>query len=142
MVGASSNFNFLASHDPQLARLGALAERYFHDDAPTALIKLRLLAEFLAKEAAARHAVLPSPVASFDDTLRSLKVHGVLPREVGELFYHLKRLAKAFRGELVPQDPTEEPATALLARIRQSREAAPKPKRGRHRSLAPGKVQA
>jgi Type I restriction modification DNA specificity domain/Peptidase family M20/M25/M40 len=27
-------------------------------------------------------------------------------------------LAKAFRGELVPQDPTEEPADALLARIR------------------------
>ncbi len=27
-------------------------------------------------------------------------------------------LAKAFRGELVPQDPAEEPATALLARIK------------------------
>jgi type I restriction enzyme S subunit len=28
-------------------------------------------------------------------------------------------LAKAFRGELVPQDPTEEPATALLDRVPQ-----------------------
>jgi type I restriction enzyme, S subunit len=28
-------------------------------------------------------------------------------------------LAKAFRGELVPQDPTDEPATLLLARINQ-----------------------
>jgi type I restriction enzyme S subunit len=27
-------------------------------------------------------------------------------------------LAKAFRGELVPQDPNDEPASALLARIR------------------------
>jgi type I restriction enzyme, S subunit len=27
-------------------------------------------------------------------------------------------LAKAFRGELVPQDPTDEPADALLARLR------------------------
>ena len=26
-------------------------------------------------------------------------------------------LAKAFRGELVPQDPSDEPASALLARI-------------------------
>jgi type I restriction enzyme S subunit len=27
-------------------------------------------------------------------------------------------LAKAFRGELVPQDPNDEPAAALLARVR------------------------
>jgi len=32
-------------------------------------------------------------------------------------------LAKAFRGELVPQDPADEPAPALLARIRAEREA-------------------
>ena len=37
----ASNFDFLAPHDGQLARLGALAERYFNDDAPAALIKLR-----------------------------------------------------------------------------------------------------
>jgi type I restriction enzyme S subunit len=29
-------------------------------------------------------------------------------------------LAKAFRGELVPQDPNDEPASELLARIKQS----------------------
>lgn len=38
-------------------------------------------------------------------------------------------LAKAFRGELVPQDPNDEPASALLERIRASRVATPaKPK--------------
>lgn len=42
-------------------------------------------------------------------------------------------LAKAFRGELVPQDPDDEPAEALLTRIRESRAAAPKAKRGRRR---------
>lgn len=31
-------------------------------------------------------------------------------------------LAKAFRGELVPQDPSEEPAEKLLARIQAERE--------------------
>lgn len=36
-------------------------------------------------------------------------------------------LAKAFRGELVPQDPNDEPASALLARLRSpdAREKAP-----------------
>jgi type I restriction enzyme S subunit len=32
-------------------------------------------------------------------------------------------LAKAFRGELVPQDPNDEPASELLARIRAARQA-------------------
>nr|WP_217902452.1 restriction endonuclease subunit S [Xanthomonas hortorum] len=40
-------------------------------------------------------------------------------------------LAKAFRGELVPQDPSDEPASVLLERIRTQRAATPKPKRGR-----------
>jgi type I restriction enzyme, S subunit len=40
-------------------------------------------------------------------------------------------LARAFRGDLVPQDPTDEPATTLLNRIRETRAATPKPKRGR-----------
>tara|TARA_R110002051_G_scaffold325722_2_gene430493 strand:- start:458 stop:1636 length:1179 start_codon:yes stop_codon:yes gene_type:complete len=40
-------------------------------------------------------------------------------------------LAKAFRGELVPQDPADEPASVLLDRIRTERAVAPKPKRGR-----------
>lgn len=40
-------------------------------------------------------------------------------------------LAKAFRGELVPQDPADEPATALLRRLAGSREPAPTRRRGR-----------
>ncbi|MCH2339872.1 MAG: restriction endonuclease subunit S [Pseudomonas sp.] len=40
-------------------------------------------------------------------------------------------LAKAFRGELVPQDPDDEPASVLLERIKTQRAAAPKAKRGR-----------
>lgn len=40
-------------------------------------------------------------------------------------------LAKAFRGELVPQDENDEHAEKLLERIRAERAAAPKEKRGR-----------
>lgn len=42
-------------------------------------------------------------------------------------------LAKAFRGELVPQDENDEPAEKLLERIRAERAAAPKGRRGRGR---------
>lgn len=40
-------------------------------------------------------------------------------------------LAKAFRGELVPQDPDDEPASELLKRLAASRTDAPKPRPGR-----------
>ncbi len=43
-------------------------------------------------------------------------------------------LARAFRGELVPQDPDDEPASVLLERIKAQRAAAPKAKRGRKAS--------
>jgi type I restriction enzyme S subunit len=49
-------------------------------------------------------------------------------------------LAKAFRGELVPQDPADEPASVLLARIRVARQAeagAARPsRRGRPKAAA------
>ncbi|CAI8997043.1 restriction endonuclease subunit S [Pseudomonas sp. IT-P291] len=44
-------------------------------------------------------------------------------------------LAKAFRGELVPQDPNDEPASVLLERIKAQRAAAPRAKRGRKASV-------
>lgn len=45
-------------------------------------------------------------------------------------------LARAFRGELVPQDAADEPASALLERIRSERAAAPKAARGRRARAA------
>jgi type I restriction enzyme S subunit len=50
-------------------------------------------------------------------------------RQVGQLTPAL--LAKAFRGELVAQDPADEPATELLKRLAAQRAEAPKAKRGR-----------
>lgn len=98
-MGVSSNFDFLAAQDERLARLGALAERYFFDDAPSSLIKLRQLGEFLTKEIAARHGVLPASSASFDEVLRTLKLRSILPREVADLLFHLKRLGNAAAHE-------------------------------------------
>lgn len=45
-------------------------------------------------------------------------------------------LAKAFRGELVPQDPNDEPAAELLRRLQAERATAPKASAGRGRKAA------
>ena len=45
-------------------------------------------------------------------------------------------LAKAFRGELVPQDPNDEPAAELLRRLQAERATAPKASAGRARKAA------
>ncbi|WP_242442030.1 restriction endonuclease subunit S [Streptomyces sp. CB02460] len=51
-------------------------------------------------------------------------------------------LDRAFTGALVPQDPTDEPAAALLARIQADRAAQPKAKRARRAPVAPRKPKA
>ncbi|MGE6784419.1 type I restriction-modification system endonuclease [Ensifer adhaerens] len=91
MKEEAGNFAFLATHSPQLAKLGFLAERYFHDDPSTALVKLRQFAEIIAKEVAARQALLIDSRMSFDEVLRILRARSILQREVAEFFYHLKR---------------------------------------------------
>src|ERR1700758_2598825 len=86
----SANFSFLAADDPQLARLGALAERYFKDDPTTSLIKLRQFGETLAQLVAAKSGLFADPQEPQANLVRRLKFDGVVPREVGELFHHLR----------------------------------------------------
>jgi type I restriction enzyme R subunit len=101
MAGGSLNFGFLERHDLRLAQVATLAERYFHDDPPGSLFRLRQLAELLSKEIAARHALLPKGRASFDEVLSELKAKGVLPKAAADVFYHVKRVGNAAAHENV-----------------------------------------
>ena len=86
----SANFSFLEVHDAQLVRLGALAERYFKEDPATCLIKLRQYGETLAQLVAAKAGLFRDTQEPQSDLLRRLKFEKVLPREVGDLFHHLR----------------------------------------------------
>jgi type I restriction enzyme R subunit len=88
----SSNFDFLKPHDPQLVRLGALAERYFHDDPNTSLIKLRQFGELLAQLVAAKTGLYESADDTQSNLLRRLRFERVLPPEVADLFHTLRIL--------------------------------------------------
>lgn len=84
--------------------------------------------------------LLPTPLPSLDEQMeianrieQGMLSIEELSRSVGESQSSLFQLdqsilAKAFRGELVPQDPHDEPASVLLERIREAREAQQKKK--------------
>jgi hypothetical protein len=88
----ASNFLFLKQNDTQLVRLGALAERYFHDDANTCLIKLRQFGELLVQLIAAKTGLLQSGDESQADLLRRLRFERLLPSKVADLFHEIRIL--------------------------------------------------
>jgi type I restriction enzyme R subunit len=90
MKPISANFDFLRLHDEQLARLGALAERYFKDDPNTCLIKVRQFAELLAQLTAAKAGLLTSVDEAQADLLRRLKFERVVPEQPADLFHQIR----------------------------------------------------
>jgi type I restriction enzyme R subunit len=128
-VVSTSNFAFLSGYDAQLAQLGALAERYFHDDPGTAILKLRRFAELSQRQLQPITRFTLGARETFEETLRRLSFERVMPREAADLFHALRKAGNkaahettgnhsdAFRGELVSQDPNDEPAAVLLGRI-------------------------
>lgn len=87
----SLNFAFLEEHDPQLVRLGGLAEQYFTTDPNTSLIKLRQFGELLAGLIAAKVGLYVAEGDRQIDLLRRLKDRGLLNPDVERLFHELRR---------------------------------------------------
>lgn len=110
MSGRGSNFDFLNAYDAQLPRLGALAERYFHDDPNTCLIKLRQFAELLAQQLAARMGLFTSADEPFADLLVRLRTERIMPREAGDLFHQLR-----IAGNKAAHAHHDDHATALTS---------------------------
>ena len=90
-MSTASNFDHLADLDPDLATLGAHAERYFADDANTALIKTRQFAERMAVVVAARSGVEVEGAGSLLEILRRLQFDHAAPREVLDVLHRLRR---------------------------------------------------
>lgn len=90
MDGGTSNFAILKLKEPQLFRLGALAEHYFAEDPNTCHIKLRQFSELAAQLTASRLSVDFNVSDSYSDILRRLKFANGFPKEVSELFHALR----------------------------------------------------
>lgn len=87
---ASSNFHFLAEHSPLLAELGATAERLYPFDPSSCVLKLRLLAEALTQEVAARVGVrLMQPTQA--ELLRAVDQRLGLDAQVRQMFHLLRQ---------------------------------------------------
>jgi type I restriction enzyme R subunit len=86
----SANFGFLRQHDLALVQIATHAERYFHDDSNTCIIKLRQYAERLAKLIAANTGLYQAPDEAQAELLKRLKLEGILSSEVADLFHSIR----------------------------------------------------
>lgn len=86
----SQNFDHLNDIDRPLAILASHAERYFVDDANTALIKTRQFAERMARVVAESAGADVSGDDTFSGMLRSIRRDDLLPREILDILHRLR----------------------------------------------------
>ncbi|MEZ4238736.1 MAG: AAA family ATPase [Myxococcota bacterium] len=101
-----SNFAFLAPTLPAVAELGLFAERYLVTDPNSALYKLRLLVEELARHLALRHGI---PPAHLFDLLKELRRRRHLTQRAADLCHDLRRA-----GNRAVHDVRDQRGAALL----------------------------
>jgi len=101
-----SNFAYLKEEFPILFNTGQAAEYNLYQDPITSLFKLRQFGERLTE-------------ILFDKHRLEFPHYHWLKAEIDNLLQTI--LNKAFKGELVPQDENDEPASELLERIKKER---------------------
>lgn len=87
----STNFAFLAAHEDGLVLLATQAEVLFAVDPVASIAKLRLYAELLAQEAAARVGVYASREEPQIDRLRRLRDRGVVAGDADQAFHAIRK---------------------------------------------------
>ena len=98
-MSTRGNFQFLAEHSPLLVDLGATAERLFPFDPASSIVKLRLLAEAITQDIAARIGVsLVQPTQA--ELLRAVDQRLGMDAQVRQLFHLLRRTGNQAAHEL------------------------------------------
>lgn len=88
----TTNFAQPESYEPQLARLGLHAEKYFFDDANSALLKARQVAESLAQSVSAHPSKSIGRGERQFDLLYKLRDDGLLPGQPDHLFHEIREI--------------------------------------------------
>jgi tetratricopeptide (TPR) repeat protein len=102
-TGISSNFAFLQAHEPQLAQIATLAEKYYTNDPVTCLMKLRQFGELLAQLVAKKVGLYLIPDEPQLDLLNRLYNTGYFPDDIHQMFQEIRRIgnqaAHDYKGE-------------------------------------------
>ncbi len=86
-----SNFWFLRDHDPLLLQLCTAAERNYHEDPNTTVIKLRQFGEAVVRHLAAVFNLEAPAEQTQAELLKLLQVRRLIDRNVSDLLHYLRR---------------------------------------------------
>ncbi len=100
-----SNFSFLENNWEDLAKLGELSEKYVYSDPNTSIIKQGMLAEVMVRYMLAYDGI---EEPKYDNThanrIRLLKDKDLLPREIGNILYILRKTRNEAAHEAKDED--------------------------------------
>ncbi|MGN0517173.1 MAG: DUF3320 domain-containing protein [Acutalibacteraceae bacterium] len=87
----TSNFEFLSKYWSDLSEIGKAAEAYLYTDANACIYKLGLLSECIVTKICGFEGVDITPEMSHADRIRTLKYRGVLPKNIDDILFLLRK---------------------------------------------------